>query len=319
MSSHKETSSKNTPPCTQWDSLVRRSVEAWVAPDHHDHAHEKGFLQRHNDLDDFLTRSKSPLMFWFFQRREAFLSQKVMTKWSRDRLDDYVLFPASNGFVTRDECFFVSHFWHAHNDPDPGGKYLQLMQRELKSQSWSYIWVDWTCIPQCPRSDSEEDYFLRALQTMPAIIRNCGFMWYYPPWEPRMWILYEVAENTLTCVGHPGGTEDIKEFVDHVKEMCEIGVRATLSKHGYRCTFDRDKEFLTAWLELLVLLKRLLVEVSDIRTILDHLTWYRTLQELLINTCNGCLALHHFKGTLSLGGKRYRFTPFPQWVSFPLS
>ena len=65
-----------------------------------------------------------------------------MTKLSRDKLDDYVLFPIIDGFVLRVECFFVSHFWHKRKNPVPGGKYLKLMQEELEVQSWSYIWVD---------------------------------------------------------------------------------------------------------------------------------------------------------------------------------
>lgn len=155
-----------------------------------------------------------------------------MQKWSRDRLDDYVLLPATNGFVSRTDCFFVSHFWHTKDDPDPGGKYLRLLQDELRPDTWSYIWLDWTCVPQHPRSQNEEAYFLRTLQTMSGIIRNSGFVWYYPPFEARLWILYEVAEYTLTCDEgfQTTETEDIRGFADHVKEMLQVGVRPTLDK-----------------------------------------------------------------------------------------
>lgn len=198
MASSEVVSSNSSSSCVSWRSLVRRSLEAWDSLDQLTLTgmNPKNFIHDYIDLDDFLTKSGSmgTLMFWFFQRREAFLSQKTMTKWSRDRLDDYILLPASHGYVTRTECFFVSHFWQSDNDPDPGGKYLKLVQMELALQSWSYVFVDWTCLPQCPRSDTEKAYFLRALETMPAIIRNCGFMWNYPPFKPKLWILYEVAE-----------------------------------------------------------------------------------------------------------------------------
>lgn len=301
-----------------WKSLVRRSLEAWSPPKKATHVMSEDFLRSYTDLDDFLTKSGSmgTLMFWFFQRREAFLSQKTMAKWSRDRLDDYILLPASHGYVTRTECFFVSHFWQSDNDPDPGGRYLKLVQMELALQSWSYVFVDWTCLPQCPRSDTEKAYFLRALETMPAIIRNCGFMWNYPPFQPKLWILYEVAEYSLTCDGGIEVTPDNKEFVDHVKEMREVGVRATLSRHGYNCKVERDKGFITAWLELLVLLKRLLIDVGNIRHIMDNLTWFPVTGNMYINTPKGLVMLHPFEGTLTLGGEDHTFTPFPQWVSF---
>jgi hypothetical protein len=75
-------------------------------------------LQTCNCLEDLLD-GKFPYTFWFFQRREIFLSQRRMTKWSRDRLDDYVLLLAAPGFVTRRYCFFESHFWRTQDHPDP--------------------------------------------------------------------------------------------------------------------------------------------------------------------------------------------------------
>lgn len=330
MASSEGSSSNDSLSRVAWKSLVRRSLEAWDAPDRPNimGMNAESSLKRYVDLDDFLNRSgqMSQMVFWFFQRRDAFLSQKTMTKWSRNRLDDYILLPASNGFATRAECFFVSHFWHSHNDPDPGGKYLRRLQIELGLQTWSYVWVDWTCLPQNPRCDTEETYFLRALRTMPAIIRNCGFAWHYPPFEPRLWILYEVAVYTLTCTDDPPPLHDNKQFLDHVKEMREVGVRATLSKHGYRCTIERDKGFITAWLELLILLRRLLVDIGDVkhilhkigdvRDILDKLTWMPIAGNIWINTLSGQVKLQPFKGALTLGGEQYTFTPFPKWVSF---
>lgn len=320
MASSEVASSNDPPSCVAWSSLVRRSLAAWDASDRLtlSRKNAKTFLNGYKDLDDFLKDSGqvSQMTFWFFQRRDAFLSQKTMTKWSRNQLDDYVLLPASDGFVTRDECFFISHFWHSHNDPDPDCKYLQRLQIELGLQPWSYVWVDWTCLPQHPRCDTEKTYFLRALETMPAIIRNCGFMWHYPPFEPRLWILYEVAEYTLTCTSELLVTADIKHFLDHVKEMYEVGVRATLSKHGYRCTIERDKELITAWLELLVLLKKVLVDMGDVRYTIDKLTWMRITGDMWINTLSGQAWLRPFEGALTLRGEEYTFTPFPQWVSF---
>jgi hypothetical protein len=240
------------------------------------------------------------------------MSQKRMKKWSRDELDDYVLLPAASpGFVTRLDCFFVSHFWRTQDHPDPDGEYLRLHQAELESQKWSYIWVDWTCMPQSPRLLLEQAYFHRCLRTMSGIIRNCGFTYFYPPFEPRLWILYEITEYVLTCSGGIGMTSDIEPFLQHIDEMIETGVQATLAKHGYRCSYDRDRQYLTSWLELLVLLKRLHISIDTIRTIMDHMTWFPTLR----TQCYSGGELNRFEGTLVVQGEMHTFTPFPQWVS----
>ncbi|KAI0456832.1 hypothetical protein F5B21DRAFT_126078 [Xylaria acuta] len=291
-------------------SLVRRSIEAWESLTQVTKTLAKSTLESYTKLDDLLCDGL--VMFWFFQRREAFLSQKAMTKWSGDRLDEYVLLPALNGYVSRRECFFVSHFWHAKDDPDPDGTYLRLNQEQLRPQSWRYIWVDWTCIPQDPRRQQEEVYFLRSLDTMSGIIRNCGFQWFYPPFEARLWILYEIAEYSLTCDGELQRTPDIEVFRAHIGEMLSFGVRSTLDKHGYTCTYDRDKEFLTSWLELLVLLTRLHVDIGDVRRILDGLTWHHP-PIMMWGTIKGVIQLHPYEGTLEFSGERYTFTPLPEF------
>ncbi|KAI0490447.1 hypothetical protein F4859DRAFT_458046 [Xylaria cf. heliscus] len=290
-------------------SLVRRSIEAWEPFSLATQTLATSSLRSYSKLEDLLCGG--PLMFWFFQRREAFLSQERMAKWTADRLDDYVLLPALNGYVRRRECFFVSHYWHTKDDPDPNGTYLRLHQEQLRPQSWLYIWVDWTCIPQEPRSQQEKVYFLRSLNTMSGIIRNCGFTWFYPPFEPRLWILYEIAEYELTCDGELEATPDTKEFKAHVKEMVRIGVRPTLDKHGYSCSYDRDKEYLTSWLEILVLLTRLNVDIGDVRRILDDITWHRP-RRITYKTIMGVILLGLYEGTLEFCGEHYTFSPLPE-------
>lgn len=290
-----------------WLSLVSRSIAAWDGLATKDLA--KGLLQQCHSLDDFL-QGGSPLMFWFFQRRNAFMSQKHLKKWSWDDLEDYVLLPASPGFVMRSDCFFVSHFWRTQVHPDPDGEYLRLHQAKLQPQTWSYIWVDWTCMPQSPRSMPEETYFHRCLRTMSGIIRNCGFIYFYPPFEPRLWILYEVTEYVLTCSGGIGMTSDIEPFLRHIDEMLETGVQATLINHGYRCSYERDRQYLTSWLELLVLLRRY-CNIDGLRRIMDHITWFNVSGTQYYSGAE----LNRYEGTLVVNGKLHTFTPFPPWVS----
>ncbi|KAM7187004.1 hypothetical protein V8F33_011476 [Rhypophila sp. PSN 637] len=182
------TSSSNADTRDNRNSLVERSIAAWNPLHNSERGLEESMLRSWSNLDEFLQeRASSGPMFWFFQTKEAFLSQKTMTKWSRLNLDDYVLLPATSGwFVRRDESFFTSHSWRSATEPDPGGKYLKLLQHDLGQQEWSYVWLDWTCAPQHPRTEEEDRCFGRTLQTMSGIIRNCGFGWYYPPFEPRL-------------------------------------------------------------------------------------------------------------------------------------
>jgi hypothetical protein len=310
------------PHLAAWRLLVSRSIAAWddlttynLDTDRQTPRKDipRSILQECRTLDDFLAQTGKPLTIWFFQRRRSFMLQKRLKKWSRDELDDYVLLPASHGFVMRPDCFFVSHFWHTQDHPDPDGEYLRLHQAELEPQTWSYIWIDWTCMPQSPRSSSEEAYFHHCLRTMSSIIRNCGFTYFYPPFKPRLWILYEIAEFVLTSSGNIVVTPDIQTFRQHIDEMLEIGVQATLLKHGYKCSYDRDRQYLTSWLELLVLLRRLNFSIHAVRDIMDLMTWHITANKLMIGL--GAVELNKFEGTLSVYGETYTFAPFQRWVS----
>lgn len=275
-------------------------------------------LRRYSCVDDFLYEAPNSLMFWFFQRRDAFQLQGKMKKWSRDVLDDYVLLSTAPGFVRRNDCFFVSHFWRTQDHPDPDGECLRLLQAELQTQHWSYIWVDWSCMPQGPRSQAEEAYFIRSMETMSGLIRNCAFIWFYPPFEPRMWILYEVAQFALTSIGDLPATPDMRAFRDHIQEMVQTSVRSVLDKYSYKCTHDRDEAFLTSWLEVLVLLTRLRIGIFGIRELMDHMTWHSMANGICAFTADGVLELRKFQGTLIRGRECYTFTPFPKWVSLPI-
>lgn len=79
------------------------------------------------------------MMFWFFQTRDAFLTQTEMTKWSRDRLDEYILLPATYGSVSQLDCFFISHFWFSADQPDYDDQLLRKFQDNFKGQEWPYV------------------------------------------------------------------------------------------------------------------------------------------------------------------------------------
>ncbi|XP_014551774.1 hypothetical protein COCVIDRAFT_41985 [Bipolaris victoriae FI3] len=119
-------------------------------------------LSEYHSLDEFFDGSLKSVTFWFFQKRGVFMSQSRSRKWSREVLNDYVLLPAALDYT------------------------LRFHQAQLETQTWSYIWVDWTCLPQHPQSPPEKTYFHYGLRTMLYIIRNTGFAYFYPPFEPRL-------------------------------------------------------------------------------------------------------------------------------------
>ena len=130
------TSSNNTAVSSAaWDSLVRCSIAAWRSLGVEDRVMPENRLQSFTSLDQFSSPEPMDLMFWFFQRRDAFLSQRTMTQWSGRYLDKYILLPATLRFVTRAECIILSHFWRRRDDSDHEGHYLSLVQRDLEQQT----------------------------------------------------------------------------------------------------------------------------------------------------------------------------------------
>src|SRR5450432_2826696 len=46
--------------------------------------------------------------------------------------------------------------------------------RQDRFMKWSYIWLDWTCMPQVPRSDVQQRYFNKMLWCIPMIVHDCA-------------------------------------------------------------------------------------------------------------------------------------------------
>ena len=66
---------------------------------------------------------------------------------------------------------------------------------------------------------------------MSGIIHNACFTYFYPPFKPRLWILYEVTEHLLTCSGGIGKIPHIEPFLQRTNEMIEKGVQKMLAEH----------------------------------------------------------------------------------------
>ncbi|EXJ73261.1 uncharacterized protein A1O5_03021 [Cladophialophora psammophila CBS 110553] len=296
-----------------FSSLVDRSIQAWATLNYANLEVDKASAtERHaeklrslNSIDDLLLGRE----YWFFQSRESFLRQERLMKWSSSHLDQYVLFPIDYGFVNNKDCFFVSHYWRTSDHPDPDGVDLRMFIQDLKDAEWSYIWVDWTCMPQYDdgaRTRLEEYYFRRMLTCIPMLVRDCAMAWRYPSFEPRAWILYEVAEYVLNHREYVK-TPDNSLFIQHIVEMLAYNVRQVLDIHKYRCTNKSDMLLVTGWLEILKIVYGIFPDdVQTRQEVLDQInqpytgTYANPSMDLKIDKVKG--EVHH-------RGKVYSFTP----------
>ncbi|KAI9770342.1 MAG: hypothetical protein M1839_003219 [Geoglossum umbratile] len=293
-----------------FQSLVERSITAWQSLNYFDGRTTPGYmnintLRRYSSLESVLEGRR----FWFFQRRESFMRQAVFMKWDPHRLDEYVLLPIDYGFVNKQDCFFVSHYWRTKQHPDPEAVDLSLMRQDLEKIKWSYIWVDWTCLPQVPRSEVQEWYFNKILQCIPMLIRDCAFEWRFPTFEPRAWILLEVAENVFCHKGFIW-TDDNRPFILHLQEMLAHGVRPVVDKYGYKCTSKSDLRLIIGWLEIhIILVKILRDDMATKRQILDHINKPETGCLVLYDLAKSDITVDKAKGFISYNGATYKFTP----------
>jgi hypothetical protein len=258
-------------------------------------------LRRWSTIEDLLCERE----YWFFQLRESFMRQKLLMKWDHNHLGEYILLPIDYGFVNNEDCYFVSHYWRSQEHPDPDGEDLRSFVEDLADTNWSYIWVDWTCMPQAPRTEDQKRYFKMMLQCIPVLIRDCAFEWRFPNFEPRAWILYEVAEYILTHSRHIM-TDDNRPFIHHIWEMVYDGVGAVMEWYRYRCTNEADSLLVTGWLEILVILAKIVPNIGTRQEILDSLN--RLYTGSYSNPFLG-IDIDKAEGLVRHNGRVYRFTP----------
>ncbi|KAF7353446.1 hypothetical protein MSAN_01533800 [Mycena sanguinolenta] len=297
----------------RFESLVNRSIAAWATinfvTDDHSAALEyhRSRIRRLGSIEDVL-QCRS---YWFFQLRSSFLDQDRLLKFDLSQLDRYILLPIDYGWVNNQDCYFISHYWRSPSHPDPDGTDLRMFQEDLVADTlWSYVWVDWTCMPQVgvngKRTPLEKYYFGMMLQCIPMLVRDCAFEWRFPAWEPRAWILYEMAEYVLGHLQHVI-TEDNKPFLLHVQEMVLFDVHPVLDKYKYQCTNASDMDLVTGRLELLVILAKIFPDdVASRQELLDSLS--KPANGSVSNVVLG-VEINKTEGTVRYQGQVYRFTP----------
>lgn len=298
----------DNPRSEAFQSLVEKSIVAWnsisfVGGDKNEAIEKHSTsLRKLDSIQDVLSGRE----YWFFQTREDFLSQSRPAKWDLNCLDRYVILPIDYGFVNSQDCYFISHFWRTKFHPDPEGTDLSQFREDLQDQEWSYVWLDWTCMPQVPRSENENRYFRKMLRSIPLLVQDCAFEWRFPTFEPRAWVLFEVATWLLNHSRTGWPTDDMAPFARHVGEMVSNGVIPTLEKHEYRCTTQGDMRLVTGWMEILVILFKIIPDMRIRQDTISHI--FAPFVGSYSNPVIG-LAVDKSAGTITLNGTVHIFTP----------
>lgn len=304
-------------PSTLFKRLVERSISAWSSlrfcqenKYYNIHLHAE-VLRGMKSLDEVL-HSRTPMsQMWFFQLKSSFMQQSRFTQWDESRLDDYVLIPVVAGFVNKTDCVFISHFWRTDQHPDPDGLDFNLLRQDLADSRCSYIWLDWTCLPQGKLSNLQKYYFQVSLPKLPLLMRDCAYSWRFPDFRPRLWILFEVAcwlFNHVGCVEY----DDMAQYVADCKRMVEVGAKTVVAQRGYKCTNGGDTKIVTSWLELLVLLYKHVPSTSTRRDLLDTVEGFHATTTAAVEFySDDHISVDMVRGMLSVGNKTYCFTPLP--------
>ena len=305
--------------CGSFGSLVERSITAWKRISSRRgkteaiRTHSRA-LRSLDSLDAFL--GFKDYQYWFFQLRKSFMQQKAFRKWDPNCLDEYILLPVQDGLANETDCIFISHYWHVPGNPDPQGVDLQPLQKRLGEGFWSqaaYFWVDFTCMPQWERTEPQQQYFSRALKSIPKLVRNCTFLWHFPDFQPRLWVCFEAAEFALTR-SRPISLTDLAPFMRHLREMRGYGAKYVLNRHGYRCTNQSDRELVIGWLEMLLIFTRIIRSMRIRHAILD------VVDNSMVGTCHHVesgITVNKGKGIITVNERIYNFTPVPFEASGP--
>lgn len=76
--------------------------------------------------------------------------------------------------INEAERYFVSHRWLDKNHPDPDGKHLQMLKSQAKKDA--YYWIDFSCLPQEPRTKEESALFSESISRLPSLMFNMNLI-----------------------------------------------------------------------------------------------------------------------------------------------
>lgn len=127
--------------------------------------------------------------------------------------------------------YFVSHSWQSPAHPDPRGEHLALLKRYAAREADAHFWIDYSCLPQKPRSAEDEAFFRRTLPRIASIQSGASTLVIADArYGSRMWchmehftgVLFSLAhEDDLSGVEYAGPEFPDPSIVDQVQRVEE--------------------------------------------------------------------------------------------------
>lgn len=118
--------------------------------------------------------------------------------------------------------FFVSHPWLSKEHPDPKGKHLALLRqhaKQLDRNQDAFYWIDYSCLPQNPRSAQDEEFFNRTLPKIASIqSKSSTIVIGEGNYSRRMWCYLEHFTGVLFSQIHFEGLSGVDYLGTHVPD-----------------------------------------------------------------------------------------------------
>jgi len=98
----------------------------------------------------------------------------------------------------------------------------------------------------------------------------------------------------------------METFGRYVQEMVNRGVQPIMERYGYAYTTGSDLALVTGWMEILVILFKVVPNVGTRQKIINHIFSHMVGSFLWLPLG---LEVDKAAGTIKAGGEEYRFTP----------
>ena len=164
--------------------------------------------------------------------------------------------------MAQNEFCIVSHRWFDPSEPDQDGTQFRTIQEYLRSRpTVKYVWFDFWCMPQGPRTPSEKVYFKWMLENINVLYLSVSVLILLDlSYISRFWTQYEawLSMQTATKDGLRPATEaerrcEIRCIYTATQNMAEALTTiwatktpaeafATLAKPDVTVTNESDKE-----------------------------------------------------------------------------
>ena len=98
----------------------------------------------------------------------------------------------------KSDKYFISHRWLASDHPDPHCNKLTILKTKIDPNS--YYWIDYSCLPQHPRSKKEEKVFQESLKMLPSLLFEMKFLILrqrHDDYLKRAWCFFELLSASV--------------------------------------------------------------------------------------------------------------------------